>query len=164
MGRVSTLRERESTAPLISTIPHPHFFLYSSPIMIEIAGRLAGGRKAIMAEATIPGWHPFEAMIDAHCGFPIRMPASFKPTNTAAQAYIASDKNGILKSVRGNDFERLPTHRESTMLCKVGEKVTRSRDLMSFAAYVWLIGEAEDVKRDALRAREEFKVEVETTE
>ncbi len=139
-------------------------FLESSPIMIEIAGRLAGGRKAIMAEATIPGWHPFEAMIDAHCGFPIRMPASFKPTNAAAQAYIASDKNGILKSVRGSDFERLPTHRESTMLCKVGDKVKRARDLMSFAAYVWLIGEAEDVKRDALRAREEFVVEVETAE
>lgn len=132
------------------------------PVMIEIAGRLAGGRKAIMAEATIPGWHPFDAMIDAHCGFPVRMPPSFRPSKIAVQTYVPSDKNGILKSVQGDDFDRLPTYHNSVMLRKVGDKVVRARDLMSFAAFVWLIGDAEDVKRDAMRARDEFKVEVES--
>mmetsp|Transcript_53489 Transcript_53489/g.113601 ORF Transcript_53489/g.113601 Transcript_53489/m.113601 type:complete len:571 (+) Transcript_53489:188-1900(+) len=134
------------------------------PVMIEIAGRLAGGRKAIMAEETIPGWHPFDAMIDAHCGFPVRMPPSFSPTKKAVQTYIPSDKNGILKSVKGDNFERLPTHHESVMLVGVGDKVVRATALMSFAAFVWLIGDAEDVKRDAMAAREEFKVEVEAAE
>lgn len=131
------------------------------PVMIEIAGRLAGGRKAIMAEETIPGWRPFDAMIDAHCGFPVRMPPSFRPKQFALQVYVPSDKAGILKSVSGNDFERLPTYNDSVMLRKVGDKVVRARDLMSFAAYVWLIGDADDIKRDAHRARDEFKVEVE---
>lgn len=131
------------------------------PVMIEIAGRLAGGRKAIMAEATIPGWHPFDAMIDAHCGFPVRMPPSFRPRQTAVQVYVPSDKNGILKSVRGGDFDRLPTYHESIMLRKVGDKVVKAKDLMSFAAFVWLIGDEEDVKRDAMRARDEFEVEIE---
>lgn len=135
--------------------------VWVDPVMIEIAGRLAGGRKAIMAEATIPGWHPFEAMIDAHCGFPVRMPPSLRPSKTAVQTYVPSDKNGILKSVTGDDFARLPTYYQHSILRKVGDKVVRARDLMSFAAYVWLIGDAEDVKRDAMRARDEFRVEVE---
>ena len=69
-----------SCIPFLRFVPtHLTFLdvLFPSPVMIEIAGRLAGGRKAIMAEATIPGWHPFDAMIDAHCGFPVRMPPSF---------------------------------------------------------------------------------------
>lgn len=134
------------------------------PVMIEIAGRLAGGRKAIMAEATIPGWHPFDAMIDAHCGFPVRMPPSFRPSKTAVQTYVPSDKNGILKSVQGDNFERLPTYHASIMLREIGDEVVRASSLMSFAAFVWLIGDAEDVKRDAMRAIDEFKVEVETAE
>mmetsp|Transcript_2769 Transcript_2769/g.5039 ORF Transcript_2769/g.5039 Transcript_2769/m.5039 type:complete len:555 (+) Transcript_2769:141-1805(+) len=131
------------------------------PVMIEIAGRLAGGRKAILAEATIPGWHPFEALIDAHCGFPVKMPPSFSPSKRAVQTYVPSDKNGILKSVQGNDFERLPTYHASSMLRKIGDKVERSTSLMTFAAFVWLVGDVDEVKRDAMRARAEFKVEVE---
>lgn len=131
------------------------------PVMIEIAGRLAGGRKAIMAEATIPGWHPFDAMVDAHCGFPTRLPPSFKPSQTAVQVYLSSDRNGIVKSVKGSDFKRLPTHQESIMLCKIGDKVSKANSLLSFAAYVWLVGDADDVKRDAKQARDEFIVEVE---
>lgn len=131
------------------------------PVMIEIAGRLAGGRKAIMAGATIPGWQPFDAMIDAHCGFPVRMPPSFTPRRKAAQVYVPSDKNGILKSIKGNDFERLKSYNNHVMLKKVGDPVKRAMDLTSFAAYVWLIGEEEDVMRDAQSARDEFIVEVE---
>ena len=129
--------------------------------MIEIAGRLAGGRKSIMAEATIPGWHPFDAMIDAHCGFPVRMPPSFRPSKTAIQVYVPSDKEGILKSVKGADFDRLSTYHEHAMLRKVGDKVVVARELMSFAAFVWLIGATEEVRKDAMRARDEFVVEVE---
>eukprot|EP00536_Pseudo-nitzschia_multiseries_P004668 jgi/Psemu1/253808/estExt_Genewise1Plus.C_790038 len=131
------------------------------PVMIEIAGRLAGGRKSIMAQATIPGWHPFDAMVDAHCGFPVRMPPSFRPTKKAVQTYVPSDKNGIVKSLAGHDFERFPTYNAHVMLRNVGDKIIRAKDLMSFAAFVWLIGDAEDVQRDAQLAREEFKVEVE---
>jgi hypothetical protein len=83
---------------------------YVEPVMIEIAGRMAGGRKAAMAEATISGWFPFEAMIDAHCGFPIKMPPTFRPTKVAAQAYVPSDKAGIIKSVSGDNFDRLTSY------------------------------------------------------
>lgn len=114
-----------------------------------------------MAEATVPGWHPFDAMIDAHCGFPVRMPPSFSPRQKAVQVYIPSDKDGILKSMKGDDFQRLPTHNDHTILRKPGDKIVKARDLMSFAAYVWLIGEDADVKRDTQMARDEFKVEVE---
>lgn len=131
------------------------------PVMIEIAGRLAGGRKSIMAEATVPGWHPFDAMIDAHCGFPVRMPPSFSPRQKAVQVYVPSDKDGILQSIKGDDFQRLPTHNDHTVLRKPGDKIVKARDLMSFVAYVWLIGEDADVKRDTQIARDEFKVEVE---
>jgi hypothetical protein len=129
--------------------------------MIEVGARLAGGRKAIMAKHTIPNWQPFDAMVDAHCGFPVRMPPSFKPAKIAVQAYVSADKNGILKSMRGHDFERLPTYNSHIILKNVGERVQRAKDLMSFAAYVWLIGDAEDVRRDANKARDEFFVDVE---
>ena len=132
--------------------------------MIEIAGRLAGGRKAIMAEATIPGWHPFDAMIDAHCGFPVRMPPSFKPTQKAVQVYVPSDKNGVIKSLQGHDFERLSTYSQSVLFKNVGDKVIRARDLNSFAAHVWLIGEEAAVMQDSKRAMDEFIVEVEECE
>jgi hypothetical protein len=45
---------------------------------------------------------------------------------------------------------------------KVGDKVVRSTDLISFPAFVWLIGDAEDVRRDAMQAIDEYVVEVET--
>jgi hypothetical protein len=47
------------------------------------------------------------------------------------------------------------------MLKNIGEKVNPAKDLMSFAAYVWLIGDPEDIRRDANRARDEFFVDVE---
>lgn len=129
--------------------------------MIEVGARLAGGRKAIMAENTIVGWHPFDAMVDAHCGFPVRMPPSFSPAQKCVQAFIPSDKNGILVGIKGADFDRLSTYHDSVMLKKIGDEVVRARDIMSFAAYCWLIGEDEAVLRDAKLAREEFTVEVE---
>mmetsp|Transcript_38249 Transcript_38249/g.67131 ORF Transcript_38249/g.67131 Transcript_38249/m.67131 type:complete len:95 (-) Transcript_38249:184-468(-) len=92
------------------------------------------------------------------------MPPSFRPSKTAVQTYVPSDKNGILKSVQGDNFERLPTYHASIMLREIGDEVVRASSLMSFAAFVWLIGDAEDVKRDAMRAIDEFKVEVETAE
>lgn len=135
--------------------------VWVDPVMIEIAGRLAGGRKAIMAKMTIPGWHPFDAMVDAHCGFPVRMPPSFSPIQKAVHCYVPSDKDGILKSVKGDDFERLSTYHDHVMLHKVGQKIARATFIMSFAAHVWLVGDAEDVRRDVMRARNEFMVEVE---
>ncbi|EJK54127.1 hypothetical protein THAOC_26312 [Thalassiosira oceanica] len=132
------------------------------PVMIEIAGRLPGGRKSILAEHCVPGWHPFEAMVDAHCGFPVRVPPSFSPTKKAVQCYVPSDRSGVLKSMRGEDFDRLGTHHAHLLLQKVGEPITRATDLNSFAAHVWLVGEdAEEVRRDVMRARDEFRVEVE---
>lgn len=129
--------------------------------MIEVGARLAGGRKAIMAEITIRGWHPFDAMVDAHCGFPVRMPPSFTPAEKCVQAFIPSDKNGTLVSIKGHDFDRLPTYHDSVMLRNIGDKVVRARDIMSFAAYCWLIGEENQVLHDAKLARDEFVVEVE---
>ena len=117
-----------------------------------------------MAESTVPGWHPFEAMIDAHCGFPVRMPPSFRPSQKAVQVYVPSDKEGVVKSMKGHDFERLSTYQESMLLKNVGDKVVRAHDLTSFAAFVWLVGDEEDVMLDAKKARAEFKVEVETDE
>lgn len=133
----------------------------NSPVMIEVGARLAGGRKAIMAQQTIPNWQPFDAMVDAHCGFPVRMPPSFKPDKFAIQAYVSADKTGILKNYHGDDFERLPTYNSHIILKNIGEEVKPARELMSFAAYVWLIGQPEDIRRDANRARDEFFVDVE---
>jgi len=132
------------------------------PVMIEIAGRLPGGRKSILAEICVPGWHPFEAMVDAHCGFPVRMPPSFRPTKKAVHCYVPSDRAGVLKSIEGEDFDRLKTHYDHLLLAEVGKPIKRATDLTSFAAQVWLVGDdAEEVKCDVMRARDEFKVEVE---
>lgn len=89
------------------------------------------------------------------------MPPSFKPEKFALQAYVSADKAGIIKSHHGDDFERLPTYNSHIILKNIGEKVKPARDLMSFAAFVWLIGEAEDIRRDANRARNEYFVDVE---
>ena len=140
-----------------------NFHFCDSPVMIEVGARLAGGRKAIMAENTIVGWHPFDAMVDAHCGFPVRMPPSFSPHQKCVQAFIPSDKNGTLIGIKGGDFDRLPTYHDSVMLKKIGDKVVRARDIMSFAAYCWFIGDEDEVLRDAKLARDEFVVEVEAS-
>jgi hypothetical protein len=131
------------------------------PAMIEVGARLAGGRKAGMAEATIPGWRPFDAMVDAHCGFPVQIPSSFRPEQVAYHVYIPSDKEGIVTQIHGSDFERLPTYYQHSQLAKVGDYVKCSKELNSFPAQLWLKGSATDVLRDAKEARAEFKLDVE---
>lgn len=145
----------------LKSVFNPTTGRWTNPIMIEVGARLAGGRKSIMASHTIPGWHPFDAMVDAHCGFPVRMPPSFKPVQKAVHCFVPSNKEGILKSVKGDNFDRLATYNSHAMLRNIGDKVVRATDIMSFAAFVWLIGKDEDVKRDVERARNEFEVEVE---
>mmetsp|Transcript_53213 Transcript_53213/g.79468 ORF Transcript_53213/g.79468 Transcript_53213/m.79468 type:complete len:122 (-) Transcript_53213:138-503(-) len=117
-----------------------------------------------MAGATVPGWKPFDAMVDAHCGVPVRVPARFSPAKIAKQVYVPSTKSGKLIGVEGDDFDRLKTYDSSIMLVKAGDHVKRARDLMSFCAYVWLIGSKEDVEADAKKARDEFVVNVEEEE
>mmetsp|Transcript_2389 Transcript_2389/g.3348 ORF Transcript_2389/g.3348 Transcript_2389/m.3348 type:complete len:542 (-) Transcript_2389:1575-3200(-) len=134
---------------------------YIEPVMIEVGARLAGGKKAIMAEKTVPGWCPFDAMLDAHCGFPIQVPPSFSPALHAKHVYIPSKQVGVVKSISGADFERLETYDSHIMLCEPGSKVTVSTDIYSFAGFVWLIGKYEDVERDARLARDGFSIEVE---
>ncbi|KAL3896876.1 MAG: hypothetical protein SGARI_007053 [Bacillariaceae sp.] len=83
------------------------------------------------------------------------------PAQKCVQSFIPSDKNGVLKSLKGDDFDRLSTYHDSIMLKNIGDTVRRAKDIMSFAAYVWLIGDDEEaVMRDATLAREEFIVEV----
>ena len=130
------------------------------PCMIEIGARLAGGRKAIMASKTVPGWNPFDAMLDAHCGFPLRVPPSFSPVKVARHVYVPSDKTGILRSYTGDDFKRLPSYDDHVILGEVGKPIKRAVDLMSFAGFVWLVGTQEQIERDANDARDNFKVEV----
>uniref|UniRef100_A0A7R9ZID5 ATP-grasp domain-containing protein n=1 Tax=Pseudictyota dubia TaxID=2749911 RepID=A0A7R9ZID5_9STRA len=130
------------------------------PAMIEIGARLAGGRKAIMASKTIPGWYPFDALLDAHCGFPLRVPPSFSPVKVARHVYVPSDKTGILRSYTGADFQRLSTYDDHIMFCEVGKPIKRAVELMSFAGQVWLIGTLEQVEKDAEAARNDFNVEV----
>ncbi|KAL3798149.1 hypothetical protein HJC23_005710 [Cyclotella cryptica] len=132
-----------------------------NPAMIEVGARLAGGRKAVMAEATIPGWRPFDAMVDAHCGFPVHIPPSFRPEKQAYHVYVPSDKEGIVTKIEGSDFERLPTYYAHAQLAQVGKRVSKSKELASFAAQLWLRGDPDEVLRDAKRARAEFKLEVE---
>jgi hypothetical protein len=55
-----------------------------------------------------------------------------------------------------------PSSFSHTIMRTVGDKVKRSTDLISFAAFVWLIGDGEDVRRDAMQAIHEYKVEVES--
>ena len=62
--------------------------------------------------------------------------------------------------MEGEDFERLPTYYAHSLIAAVGKQVKQSKELASFAAHLWLIGEPEDVERDAKRARAEFNVEV----
>eukprot|EP00565_Helicotheca_tamesis_P004412 CAMPEP_0185723424 /NCGR_PEP_ID=MMETSP1171-20130828/273_1 /TAXON_ID=374046 /ORGANISM="Helicotheca tamensis, Strain CCMP826" /LENGTH=527 /DNA_ID=CAMNT_0028391123 /DNA_START=111 /DNA_END=1694 /DNA_ORIENTATION=+ len=138
---------------------------YVDPVMIEVGARLAGGRKGIMAQATIPGWYPFDAMIDAHCGIPLRVPLNFSPSLVARHVYVPNNgKAGKVTSIKGADFDRLKTHNCSIVLAKVGENVKVSRDIMSFPAFCWLVGTKEDVDADTKRAREEFIIEVEVEE
>ena len=131
-----------------------------NPAMIEVGARLAGGRKAVMAEATvsldfdchkrfvivivspnnclrqIPNWRPFDAMVDAHCGFPVTIPHSFSPEKQAIHVYVPSDKEGIVTKIEGADFERLPTYYAHSQLAEVGKLVKQSKSLDSFAAQV----------------------------
>lgn len=100
-------------------------------------------------------------MVDAHCGFPVHIPPSFRPEKQASHVYVPSDKEGIVTKIEGADFERLPTYYAHAQLAQVGKRVTKSKELASFAAQLWLRGDPEDVLRDAKRARAEFKLEVE---
>jgi len=134
---------------------------YMEPVMIEVGARLAGGKKAIMASKTVPGWCPFDAMLDAHCGFPIQVPPSFSPEKHAKHVYIPSKTVGIVKTINGADFERLETYDSHIVMTEPGKKIRVSTDIMSFAGFLWLIGKHEDVERDARLARDGFSIEVE---
>ena len=100
-------------------------------------------------------------MVDAHCGFPVTIPPSFCPEKQATHVYVPSDKEGIVTKIEGYDFSRLPTYYAHSQLAEVGKPIKKSKDLASFAAQVWLRGDPADVERDAKKARDEFRVEVE---
>ena len=127
-----------------------HSKAYVDPVMIEVGARLAGGRKAIMAQRTIPSWLPFEAMVDAHCGLPVQLPSTFSPSRVARQVYLPSLKSGTVLSFKGNDFERLETYENHIMHSKVGSRVKESKELSSFCAYVWLSGEKDRFEEEGL--------------
>ena len=78
--------------------------------------------------------------MDAHCGFPLRMPPSFSPVKVCRQVFIPADKNGILVGYTGANFDRLKSYNDHIMLCEKGKRVKRAQDLTSFSGYVWLIG------------------------
>lgn len=139
---------------------------YVDPVMVEVAARLAGGRKAIMTEKVVPGWYPFEAMLDAYCGFPVRVPPSFSPSKVARHVYIPNNtkKAGILKSYTGDNFERLATYDSHVIMKEIGQPIEKSIAIPSFPSFVWLIGDAEQVNKDSNAARDEFMVEVEVVE
>mmetsp|Transcript_19005 Transcript_19005/g.28922 ORF Transcript_19005/g.28922 Transcript_19005/m.28922 type:complete len:549 (-) Transcript_19005:143-1789(-) len=135
---------------------------YMDPVMVEVGARLAGGRKGIMTSKAVPGWYPFEAMIDAYCGFPVRVPPSFTPVKAARHVYIPnnSKKAGILKSYTGDDFDRLPSYDSHEVIKYVGKRIEKSVSIMSFPAFVWLVGDKEQVEKDTIAARDRFIVEV----
>ena len=91
------------------------------------------------------------------------IPPSFSPQCQASHVYVPSDKEGIVTKIEGADFERLPTYYAHSQSAEVGKSVTVSKELASFAAQVWLVGPPAEVDRDAKRARDEFKLEVESS-
>lgn len=68
------------------------------------------------------------------------IPPSFCPEKQASHVYIPSNVEGVCSRIEGQDFERFSTYYAHSQLAEVGKSVTKSKELASFAAQLWLVG------------------------
>jgi D-alanine-D-alanine ligase-like ATP-grasp enzyme len=135
------------------------------PTLIEVGARFSGGRKSILTRDSVRDWDPFAAILDAHCGLPVAVPAGgFSPHQFVRHLFLPNVASGRVAAVRGADFARLKTHHSSFVLAKPGATVRRTTDIVTCAGFVWLAGERADVDADTESALAAFAVEVEPEE
>ena len=130
--------------------------------MIEIGARLSGGHASEMAQLVVPGWDPFRALLDAHSGKKPAVPQKFSPTRVVRHLFLPNENTGQVTKVRGLPvIEALSTRNAHFILAKEGQQVQQTRDIVTCAGFVWLVGDQGAVDADTAAALEAFAVEVE---
>ena len=134
---------------------------WGAPTMIEVGARLSGGHASEMAQLVVPEWDPFCALLDAHSGKTPTIPSNFSPTKAVRHLFLPNKTGGEVTKVRGlTVLESLSTRNAHFILAKEGQQVQQTRDIVSCAGFVWLVGDQQAVDADTAAALEAFAVEV----
>ena len=124
---------------------------FANPIMIEVGARLSGGRKSIMAQSAIQNWNPFEALIQSHsmeaCQIVSQNTHFLTPNKFVRHIFLPIEQKGRVEKI-DLDVSSLPTLHSSAMICKVGDIVDKTTDIVTCAGFVWLVGDRQQVDED----------------
>jgi hypothetical protein len=116
--------------------------------MIEIGARLSGGRKATMTQAVVARWDPFANLILSHCGHEmIGNGVSFVPKQFVRHLFLPILQSGRVTRLDIDTSEVSMLH-SIVFLVKVGDVVSETSDIASYAGFVWLVGDDAFVKAD----------------
>ncbi|KAL9188158.1 hypothetical protein ACHAXT_006536 [Thalassiosira profunda] len=124
---------------------------YLEPALIEVGARLSGGRKSLMAQSACEGWDPFGSLIASHCGRPCpgvpRERKYLTPDRFVRHLFLPVGRGGRIKEIQ-LETKGLRTLHSSAMLVNIGDQVVETTDIVSCAAFVWLVGEKAKVDED----------------
>eukprot|EP00986_Skeletonema_menzelii_P013638 scaffold8097_cov148-Skeletonema_menzelii.AAC.9 len=124
---------------------------FANPVMIEVGARLSGGRKSIMAQSAIQNWNPFEALIQSHsmetCEIVSQNTNFLTPNKFVRHIFLPIEKKGRVETI-DLDVSSLTTLHSSAMICKVGDIVDETTDIVTCAGFVWLVGDRKQVDED----------------
>ena len=136
---------------------------FANPVMIEVGARLSGGRKSIMAQSAIQNWNPFEALIQSHsmetCEIVSQNTNFLTPNKFVRHIFLPIEKKGRVEKI-DLDVSSLTTLHSSAMICKVGDIVDETTDIVTCAGFVWLVGDRKQVDEDTDAVMSSFALTV----
>lgn len=136
---------------------------FAHPVLIEVGARLSGGRKSIMAQSAIQNWNPFEALIQSHsmqtCEIASQNSKFLTPNKFVRHIFLPIEQKGLVEKVE-IDVSSLPTLHSSAMICKVGDIVDETTDIVTCAGFVWLVGDRQQVDEDTDAVMSSFVLSV----
>jgi len=110
------------------------------PVLVEVGARRPGGQKTEMLAKMVPTWDPYVAQVRAACGWNVNFPHCFTPVVHVRHLFFNIPQDGILEAVNGESEVQALTSMFSLKICvKVGDKVRPTTDIVSCAAFVWLL-------------------------
>ena len=136
---------------------------FAHPVLIEVGARLSGGRKSIMAQSAIQNWNPFEALVQSHsmdaCEISSQNTNFLTPDKFARHIFLPIEQKGIVEKIE-IDVSSLSTLHSLAMICKAGDVVDETTDIVTCAGFVWLVGDRKQVDDDTDAVMSSFVLSV----
>jgi len=129
------------------------------PVLVEVGARRPGGQKTEMLGQMVPTWNPYAAQVRAACGQTVALPDGFSPVRHVRHLFFHVEESGTVEAVEGEaGIRALKSCSSLSVRVKVGDVVKETTDIVSCAAFLWLVGDdQQQLDADELAARSLFK-------